>query len=74
MRSAQWHGDKASSFTAVTQAPAKLQYVSFDGEVIHLAQPLVLVPDGWIQYPLEKGGKKQLFELGHVRSAEVRYD
>src|SRR5688572_9947712 len=71
LRAAQWHKDtKRVSFEPATQVPSNLQYSSFDGEVISLAQPLVLVPDGWIKYPFEKGGKKQMFEMGQARSEE----
>jgi len=75
LRSAQWNENtKRASFAPVTDVPTPLQYNSFDGEIIRLAQPLALVPDGWIRYPLAKGGKKQLFEMGQARSAEVAYD
>jgi hypothetical protein len=42
-------------------------YSSFDGEIIRLAQAFVLIPDGWINHPFEKGGKKQLYEMGETR-------
>ena len=74
LRSAQWHGAKnAASFAAAAEVPGRLQYSSFDGEIIRLAQPLVLVPDGWVTYPLEKGAKRRLFEMGRARSAEDRH-
>lgn len=75
LRSAQWNEKtKGASFSPVADVPTQLKYTSFDGEIIRLAHPLVLVPDGWIKYPLAKGGKKQLFELGQTRSAELAYD
>jgi hypothetical protein len=75
LRSVRWDDQKKKAlFGAVNEAPTVLQYSSFDGDIIRLVQPLALVPDGWINYPFEKGGKKQLFELGEPRSEEVQYE
>jgi hypothetical protein len=75
IRSAHWdQAAKRASYRPVDQAPAALQYTFFDGDIIHLAPPLVLVPDGWINHPFEKGGKKQLYEMGEPRGNEISYD
>ena len=75
LRSAHWdQAAKKALYKPVEQMPTALQYSSFDGEIIRLAQPLVLVPDGWINHPFEKGGKKQLYEMGEPRGKEISYE
>ena len=75
IRSTHWDkGAKKALYEPVNKTPASLQYTSFDGEIIRLAQQLVLVPDGRINHPFEKGGKKQLYEMGEPRGKEITYD
>lgn len=75
LRSVHWQeAKKKALFEPVGQPPSVLQYSAFDGHIIHLVQPLVLIPDGWIKHPFEKGGKKQLFEMGEPRGEEVQYE
>ena len=51
-----------------------LAFEGYDGVSIYLQNGTMLVPDGWIDYPLEGShGKKQRFVLGSEASPEVSY-
>ena len=70
-----WDGaQNKASFGPLSSRPAEFEYDGFDGETIYLAESLVLIPDGWINYPDETGGVKRFFELGEQRGKEVRYE
>lgn len=58
---------------SAAEAPATLEFTGYDGEVIHLTRDLVLLPDGWILFPFEVGGKKQFFRAGEPQGDEVSY-
>ncbi len=65
-----WDGpQKKASFAPLSSRP---EYDAFDGETIYLAGSLVLIPDGWINYPDERGGVKRLFEIGEPQGEDVR--
>jgi hypothetical protein len=71
------HWDQArrkASFEPLDGPPSAFEYDAFDGETIYLAESLVLIPDGWINYPDDTGGVKRFFELGEQRGEEVRYE
>lgn len=74
LRLSRWNTSEKNALLEPANQPAALRYSSFDGRLIHLADSLVLVPDGWINYPFNSGGKKQLYELGERQGEEVQYE
>ncbi|MEJ7615890.1 MAG: hypothetical protein WKF30_02690 [Pyrinomonadaceae bacterium] len=54
-----------SEYEETSAAPPALQYQSFDGQSIILADNLILLPDGWIDYPSGGGhGQRQQYRAG----------
>jgi len=47
---------------------------SYDGRVIYLTRGTALVPDGWVEYPVERAHEKRMeFRLGKEVSPEISY-
>lgn len=68
-----WDGArKEASFEPLGSRPSALVYTAFDGETIYLAGSMVLIPDGWINYPGQAGGVRQSFEMGVRRGGEAK--
>jgi hypothetical protein len=57
-----------------SEAPRDLRYQFFDGDTVHLADGLALVPDGEIDHPFGDGhGKRARYTLGQEVEHEVQY-
>ncbi len=66
--------EKRPLYSLVDKLPQKLRFSSFDGNDIRLRESLVLLPDGWINYPFHGGGgKRQLFILGKEKGNAIEY-
>ncbi|MEJ7712883.1 MAG: hypothetical protein WKF84_24330 [Pyrinomonadaceae bacterium] len=58
----------------VNAPPQQLIFQGFDGKIISAADGLVLLPDGWIDYPKGGGhGEKKQYELGQERGETRPY-
>jgi hypothetical protein len=73
LRLSRWNKTQSEAQLEPAARPSTLRYDAFDGEVVHLAGSLVLVPDGWIKYPSGNGGEKQRFELGVPQGEAAPY-
>lgn len=67
-----WNNElQQTEYEEVGAAP-QLQFQSFDGQRIVLADQFILLPDGWIDYPTGNGhGRRQQYKAG-VEIGEAR--
>jgi hypothetical protein len=66
--------NSAAGFVPIGAPFPRINFQAYDGSIIYLTNETALVPDGWIEYPLEPAhGKKQQFHLGREVSSEVSY-
>jgi len=57
-----------------TSQSLPLEYTGFDGRTIYLEDSLVLVPDGWIDFPFGDGhGTRRLYDSGSETGQILSY-
>jgi hypothetical protein len=74
LRSSSWNEQRGSADYSEPGEAAPMVFNFFDGTIIHLKSPLVLVPNGVIDYPFGDGhGKRQEYEVGEPTGPESEY-
>jgi hypothetical protein len=63
-----------SKYSILNEEIDTLNFAAYDGIKIYLDSTIVLLPDGWIDYPFDSiSGIKQLYKLGQENSEKIQY-